>query len=99
MLRRVEVRCCCRPEKLLGWLPVDEARIFVGSRVKFLIAPARTFKELGLESVSGFEVEVLTLPILEAVMPGELVGHPALKSEETPIEVLRRIPGFVENKP
>jgi len=98
MMRRVEVRCCCRPEKLLGWLPVDEARIFVGSRVKFLIAPARTFKELGLEGVAGFEVEVLTLPILWAIMPLE-ENRLALKSEDTPVEVLRRISGFVENKP
>lgn len=96
-LRRVEVRCCCQPKRLLGWLPVDELKIWEGSKVRFLVAPARTFRELGAAPISELAVSTLELPILTACLPDADGGRRlALKSEETPIETLRRIPGFVE---
>lgn len=93
----MEVRCCCQPQKLLGWLPVPDGTRR-GSHVRFAVrqdlelvtapghaAPVNTSVELPVETFGTYDAS------------GERVKHIALKSEETPIDVLRRIRGFVEN--
>lgn len=89
---RVEVRCCCQPTKLLGWLDVPHELIFAGNVIRFLIPPradyaagvGTTFKR---QQRIGLPVEVLREGGQQWL---------ALKSEETAIEVLRQIPDFIE---
>ncbi len=87
MTKRMEVRCCCVPQKLLGWLDVMEgARQYaftVNEPVRVSSWPAIKFRRI-------------VLPVAKINVGSET--YLALKSEETPIEILRMIPGFVENK-
>jgi hypothetical protein len=92
---KIEVRCCCQPQKLLGWLPVDPKDVRRGAVIKFIIPPFATFP--ADETVTVTPLARVALPV-EHFHPGGFASYyPALKSEETPIEVLGRIPGFVEN--
>lgn len=98
---RLEVRCCCVPKKLLGWLEVADYRVREGNTIQFILPPIyeRIF-------IDGRRYETMTaacyvrLPIARIGMTdlftGEPASHLALKSEETPLETLRQIPGFVE---
>lgn len=99
---RIEVRCCCVPKKLLGWLEAPEELVFEGSVLSFRIPP-RCFQPVGQPLVFERAIDVrLPVAMFEAGYLGQLLSgggerHLALKSEETPIELLRRVPGFVEN--
>lgn len=106
-LHLVEVRCCCQPQKLLGYLPVPSAKVEVGQRVTFMISPERVrVEELVLAggrslpvSVTRIPAEVITLLIAEfgPVLGPDGRGYRcALKAEGVPLEQLRRIHGFVE---
>lgn len=107
---RLEVRCCCKPTKLLGWLEVPRELVQLGGRVCFETEPRYQWAD-------GYAVQLhrrqtITLPIAmfktTDVFRVEVDGrhedfelewdaHLALKSEEVPLEVLRQIPGFLEN--
>lgn len=99
-MKRMEVRCCCKPQKLLGWLPVP-ASAALGETLHFTIPPVVRFLGTPLEP-QGFTEEgrrVISLPVEMfggVIRPGVFGEHLALKSEETPLETLRQIPGFVE---
>lgn len=98
-VRRVEVRCCCRPDTLLGWLPVRDDQVWEGSRVRFEVKPATVeyhASEHGPVDVVRHARQVVTLPIAWWSSGILFDGHLALKSEETPLETLRQIRGFVE---
>lgn len=95
---KIEVRCCCQPKKLLGWIDVDPRAVRRGAVIHFAIPPSAML-------LSG-KPEIVNTPPVDVTLPVEAIGeylddqpvtHLALKSEETPIEVLRRIPGFVES--
>lgn len=77
----MEVRCCCKPNNLLGYLP--HFNLGEGDRVRFIAGD-----------------EILELPIRTYFpnMPASRAddGYLALSSEETPIEKLRLVNGFVE---
>jgi hypothetical protein len=101
MIIRVEVRCCCQPQKLLGWLPVDEQRVIAGSVVTFEIPPMRhagSWRFKRTPSDTYLLADRLTLPLERFT---DTDGHTRIvfKSEETPIATLRRIPGFVDVPP
>lgn len=84
MNKMMEVRCCCVPQNLLGWLPAPTVK-FSGRTMNFPLPDG----------------EVLTLPMSRYIerVHGEVVTDLiAYKSQETPIETLRLIPNFVENK-
>lgn len=84
----LEVRCCCQPRKVLGWLEVPEHRAQAGERASFpLTATWRPGRVLLPESV--------TLPVATVMEYGH--AWPALKAEGVTIERLRRIQGFREN--
>lgn len=84
-MREIEVRCCCTPQKLRGWLRVSDHMVQVGRRVFFPLAEAtRTFR------VGSVDLEV-------AIFWDGHQHYPALKNEGMPMETLRRIPGFREN--
>lgn len=89
----LEVRCCCRPEKLLGWLPVP-GLAFPGQSITFLVMPRPVFGRP--TALAAFAAERLELPV--ALYRADDGTRRALKSEDTPIETLRLIPGFVENR-
>jgi hypothetical protein len=98
----LEVRCCCRPENLLGWLPVPERDVWNGARVAFRI-PARveSRREQGIITVSAYRAEHIWLTVAhyQCSAGGPFRGHLAFKSDDTPLETLRRLPGFVEHHP
>lgn len=85
---KVEIRCCCRPEKLLGWVDVPDRLVIRDGSVSFALTEFRA------RDGNDYVGDVLTLPF------GRYSPHPlaetrlALKSEETPLETLKRIPGF-----
>lgn len=90
----IEVRCCCQPHKVLGWLPVygEHALERLGT-IRYLQQP-------------GSHVEWLQSQRTVLELPVALIGQrcygvwlmwPALKGEETPIEELRKVRSFVEN--
>lgn len=95
---RVEVRCCCRPKKLLGWLEVDAAMVVAGRKINFAVE--RQALEFGKPAAHqlGAGVSRITLDVAPIVDYASAdYPHLALKSNDTPIEVLRRVVGFVEN--
>jgi len=100
---RTEVRCCCTPKKLLGWLDVPDELLFEGNTISFRIPP-RCYQPIGAALVFERAINVrLPVAMFRAGMPLEFAygipdQHLALKSEETPIDLLRRVPGFVENQ-
>jgi hypothetical protein len=91
----VAVIRCTEPARLLGWLemplPVDGARsvelTFIADAVKGETADGAFFL------ATNGRVE---FPVIRVLQHG--AWHHAFRSDGTPIEVLRRIPGFVENK-
>lgn len=115
---KVEVRCCCDPGKLLGWIELKVPALREGDVFKFPLSDApRSTEELVL-GVARFQQpmeqgpEALSLPVAHFTVYqpargfgffGALLGDTrylerglALKSNDAPIETLRRIPGFVE---
>jgi hypothetical protein len=106
----LEVRCCCQPRKLLGWLPVPRGVVVApGVTVAFVVERARLVRARVPRGRYGFPLEgterlddythidarKVTLPIARW-NHGRLTGL-AYKSDDTPIEDLRQIEGFVEN--
>lgn len=90
---QIEVRCCCQPQKLLGWLPVPDG-VGAGDTVHFVVSRPR-WRLASREAEPVFEMaDVITLPV--AILDENGRSSLALKSEETPVERLRQIPGFVE---
>jgi len=91
---QIEVRCCCQPQKLLGWLPVPDG-VKPGQMIKFTVTPARWVLESFESEPAHLPADVIALPVA-TFSYGFDHRSLALKSEETPLERLRLIPGFVE---
>ena len=89
----MEVRCCCKPQRLLGWLKVpDTARR--GTIIHFTVWPSARAEV----NQASFEVKQISLPVdTYAYAENSYHERLALRSEDTPIETLRLIPGFKEN--
>lgn len=86
----LEVRCCCEPKKLLGWLPVQYPYM---THVRYWLPEKVPFTDAHI----GGEGKYIEMPLCEYA--GEdLVVYRAVKSEGIPIELLRAIPAFKENK-
>jgi len=94
---RVEVRCCCNPAQLLGWVELPVTQIQEGDVHAFAL----------FDRSAVPKHEILRLPVAywwhhmrgfdgaDEVKINRESGL-ALKSNDTPIEKLRRIPGFEE---
>lgn len=99
-MRRVEVRCCCQPARLLGTLPIpDNAQSWSYPVCK---ASRVTSPQALLRAASaGAKPETLTLELQKfaVIVDGRSVTGIALKADGVPLEKLRRIPGFIEAKP
>lgn len=88
----MEVRCCCNPNVLIGWLPVP-IPYNIGP-LTFLIPPvlpASPLTHLDPEIQNG---KTVTLHIGKLIDRTQAIY--ALNSNDTPIETLRQIPGFIE---
>ncbi len=90
---RVEVRCCCQPQKLLGWLDVPRD-VRPGDSIRFPIV--RVFGSALAGTPLRIQEHSVELPV--AVFQDGSYEGIAFKSEETPIETLRMIRGFTENQ-
>lgn len=100
-MKTLEVRCCCIPKKLLGWLDVPD-HIKDGDNIQFSILPQLPPTGLfGLDkpdSVSFQQVTLTASEYWEKLDENNSRGYLALKSNETPLENLRTLSGFRENK-
>lgn len=94
-MRRVEVRCCCSPLKLLGTLPLPDK---VQAHTYAVMQPKTT--DFLRVAARGVRPQTVTLQLVQWAAPdGKFRMVPqgyALKADGIPIEVLRRIPGFIE---
>lgn len=88
----LEVRCCCRPTKLLGWVDVPDSVARVGYQ---LIGMRRSRRPSGsgrpwMEPVRAVpnRVERIAFPIEGYIVHGER-PYPAVKSEERSVEDLQ----------
>jgi hypothetical protein len=82
--RRLEVRCCCNPKKLVGWITVPNALVEVGVPLSFPLFPE-----------TGSEFRTLCMRVETINHRG--ASYPAIKAEDVPLEILRRVPRFEEN--
>lgn len=88
-----EVRCCCTPTKLLGWLEwPDESRI----EMRFQLCDSILSAVIGPRYPIASAVEEIRL-VLDYYWPKAGKGYMAVKAEGVPLETLRRIPSFKEN--
>lgn len=88
-VQMMEVRCCCRPQKLLGWLPVAEGQ----RQVQYLV---REPMRVNINATEEQRTRLITLPVAEFHPAAGGAPYFALKSEETPLEDLRLLPSFRE---
>ena len=98
---KYEVRCCCQPQKLLGWidgLPADAKTVVlsVDGEVQRLELPVATF---AARIEISPELELMAAPEIVADLYEECRRQSgrAIKAEGVPIETLRRVRGFIEN--
>ena len=81
-MTRMDVRCCCQPQKVLGSLPVPNP-VLSGQCVTYY------------RTTITDSIETLTLPV--ATLYSRRGGMTlALKAEGVTLETLRTIPEFVE---
>jgi hypothetical protein len=100
--RLLEVRCCCEPVELYGYLPYPRSDLpAAGQRIMFAVEPVDRAAPLERLVLPIATIES-TLPVstaaLEPGIPRFVLAHEAhlaYKSEETPKEVFRRVSGFI----
>lgn len=100
-MKRMEVRCCCTPNKLLGTLPVTDAH---GGQVRFaLMKPRVNFNEWNRIARPSNGAAILSMKVLPWSHAnrdtGEQAAGIALFAEIVTLEQLRLIPGFIEAMP
>lgn len=96
---RLEVRCCCQPTKLLGYLPLPPGvEPAAGKTVRFCWNVRNAGEWVAFGLVTPTVLHEIRLPI-ERIENGTGYAWLAFKSEETSIETLRQIPGFLEARP
>lgn len=91
---RMEVRCCCVPQKLMGWLHWPNRAQTV---MNFTLLNRVPFAPDERAAPLNSRTEFVTLKISHYYYPESGRYHEAIKAEGVPIEKLRRIRGFVEN--
>ncbi len=95
---RLEVRCCCKPERLLGFLDVEERDARRGARLSFRCQRLIDPRDLDSRSDELPYTETVIVSLVVALLNISTIGtaYLALQSDDYPIEELRAIPGFVE---
>ncbi len=89
------VRCCCTPDKIFGFLQVEETEftpVVVDRTGRPHVLEIRTFSDCR-RVYASFDLEQRKVPV-----PLRRDGHRerAVYSDDRPIEFWRSIPGFVE---
>ena len=104
-MKRMEVRCCCTPNKLLGTLPVPDATD-LGDAVRFALMKPRSRALAAIKASASVKLppmKSVTMPVKVILFPptGADPGdaYEALAAEGVTIEQLRLIPGFIEATP
>lgn len=93
MIVNYEVRCSRYPEKVIGWVPIEHVLQPHEWWSFELRCPLPERPPLAYVNVG---VPIIRLEVAEFRVSGRL--WLALKSGGTPLETLRRIPGFRENR-
>jgi hypothetical protein len=89
---KLEVRCCCQPEKLLGWIDAQPNR----ECVKLLkLAPLRWPWEM-IETTQD-TVEMIVLPIVRFVNESGY-KYLAIKAEGRTMDELKQYRSFIPNE-
>lgn len=95
---KLEVRCCCIPQNLLGYIEVSQAELAMGqvilSRVK---CPPRSFTEPPLAKPYE-DIETIRLPIAdfnESLPTGHGWSYRAVKSDHRTAESLSQFSRFL----
>ena len=100
---KYEVRCCCNPDKLVGWLEMPER-----DKGAFVVQLDATdyWDPNGQVDVLRLEVDILSTAVIniadllhdnDEFLP-KITGYKAVKAEDVPLETLKRIPGFTPNE-
>lgn len=95
-MKMMEVRCCCDPGKLLGYLPMEDGSQYFSRKIA--IPTNILVGQLPMPlSTAKLVINTITvhLPIATIVWRDGSERR-ALKSDDTPIETLRMLPEFVE---
>ena len=88
---RLNVRCCCQPQKILGTLEVPNVlRNYIVVRERFELKTSSSAASFVDEPVKTYQVEIRTL------VTGNGREH-AIYSDDRPIEFWRKIIGFRED--
>lgn len=86
---KLEVRCCCDPNKLLGYLDHPNLQA-VGDRWQVVIKHP-------VESPIDVEFPVferIELMVMDCRVTGRAGWKPAIRNPDVPIETLKLVPGF-----
>lgn len=94
---RIAVRCCCQPQKLLGW--VDSQWPFRSPILleRFESEPIIFDVTTTMKPEADFKVIRKFLPIGEFRDAGGRLSH-ALKAEGMTLEELKKFPAFIPNE-
>ena len=99
---KYEVRCCCRPDKLVGWLDWPNEDTLVR------LFPLQTYyPRTAWDNLAAIQTETIKLK-LDFFAPAAISDpdsifsipepYKAIKAEDVPLETLKRIPGFIPNE-
>lgn len=90
---RLEIRCCCNPRNLIGFVTVPEY-----PHGRFAMLPTIHGAQIQLEVARYHPSYVLHSHPPEGSISVPPSSYYALKSHELPIEVFRQLVGFEENE-
>lgn len=91
MAKSLPVHCCCDPNKLMGWIVLSEFTHIQNSE-------RMTFPTYSGNTITLVIEELRRLDRYGDFMDKSETAHQlAFRSDEIPIEVLRKIPQFIEN--
>ena len=95
---KYEVRCCCMPTKLLGWLeaPDDADSVVFAKAEPWNQRDASLFVEHITLPVATIRLQIDPFDWVEkdGVMMPPYKEYKAIKAEGVDIEILKKIPGF-----
>lgn len=84
---RREVRCCCQPQKLLGWMDVRE------DATEIVFPILRNMPLIHFNDSVSYDRVVLRIA---KIVHSDEKSYLAIRAEDIPLETLRRLPGFIE---
>lgn len=97
-MRMMEVRCCCQPKKVLGWLPVpddvEEGMTMAYAGVSRLPSPTDLWMDCA-------PVTCKSIPVVQLKVARIAVGESswlAMKGEGMTVEQLRTLVRFEESR-